>query len=164
MPIPIIHQPWTLVDASVSPSLFAWVSGSLSDANPTIGNGVLQLRYQRSPGQYRFNLALTIGSTTTLGTDSHGILGWFFQFPAWLHSDQATVGNFWAVAAVARQASTGNATAGAGLISNLSEGSPNAVVSMQVAVGTNWADATHPWSWAAGDSLVVTGFGEGFDN
>lgn len=167
-----VDTPWTLADYALFPSGTSWSSGDLGDTQPVIGNGQLHLRYRRLTGAFQFNLALTIGSTTTLGTNAGGF-GWIFLIPGPVPGPGFTgeqAATAWAVAVAVTRGAIGGSSATYptvpcfGIIRASQSSSPGVRLTLFLSANGVPMDATHPWAWTAGDILTVTGTTEGFDN
>ncbi len=126
----------------------SWVS---SGTQPTIGNGSLSGSWHRKGDRYIVDIALTIGSTTTLGTG-------YYTFPMPVAPITATP----QLGYTRLLNSSGAATATGRIIFDASntpyiqyDGFTVLVGSDTVAYPQGSVQATLPWVWAAGDSIII---------
>ena len=126
----------------------SWVS---SGTQPTIGNGSLSGSWHRKGDRYIVDIALTIGSTTTLGTG-------YYTFPMPVAPITATPQLGYTRLLNSSEASTATGR----IIFDASntpyiqyDGFTVLVGSDTVAYPQGSVQATLPWVWAAGDSIII---------
>lgn len=127
-----------------------WASGTAqgsywtnqSGANPTLGNGSLDINYTRNGFTVTVNLQLTMGSTTTYGNAASA---WQIRLPFRAHLSYDVVG----------------------LAGTASDASANTTYPIYASIGANTDQIvfgyntqtlrdTFPFAWAAGDKIFIT--------
>lgn len=110
----------------------------------TLGNGIAAGRYLQIGKMVTGRATIQMGSTTSFGTGSE----WDISLPI---NPNNTTGNFATrIETLYFDASGGGFQSGFGYYAN----TPNKVI-LYIHPGTVWVDATHPWTWAVNDVVII---------
>jgi hypothetical protein len=130
----------------------AWTA---STTNPSLGNGILSGRYRRVGDTLQYHIHLTMGSTTTFGTNT-----WRFGLPTGLSVDFTKIGTAGNDtgnhgSGIAYRQSTGTFKT---IMGRVESGNPTVITAAIGESTTNlFITSAFPWTWATNDALNFTG-------